>query len=129
MSRRQFRGRVETPRPASAWLLVLVASATLWITQQLDPWVVALQAVTIPASLWRREDPWAWQRSPVALNLGMFGVVGVTIAVALRGGPSTIALAHFAALTQGLQLLDARPRQTEFLLVALALYRCCSRRT
>ena len=36
--------------------------------------------------------------------------------------PSTIALAHFAALTQALQLVDARPRRTEFLLVALALF-------
>ncbi len=122
MSRRQFRGRVEAPRPTSAWVLVTVASATLWITQQLDPWVIVLQVVAIVASLLRRETPLAWQRSPVALNLGMFGVVGVTIAVALRGGPSTIALAHFAALTQALQLLDARPRQTEFLLVALALF-------
>ncbi len=122
MSRRQFRGRVEAPRPTSAWVLVTVASATLWITEQLDPWVIALQGVAILVSLLRREAPFAWQRSGLVLNLGMFGVVGVTIAVALRGGPSTIALAHFAALGQGLQLLDARPRQTEFLLVALALF-------
>ena len=52
----------------------------------------------------------------------MVGITLATIAVALRGEPSTIALAHFAALTQGLQLLDARPRRTEFLLVALALF-------
>ena len=52
----------------------------------------------------------------------MAGITLATIAVALRGEPSTIALAHFAALTQGLQLLDARPRHTEFLLVALALF-------
>jgi transglutaminase-like putative cysteine protease len=42
--------------------------------------------------------------------------------VALQGGPATIGLAHFAALAQGLQLIDARPRRTEFLLVALALF-------
>ena len=122
MSRRSFRARVEAPRPASAWVLVAVASATLWITRQLEPWVIALQATAIIASLLRREAPHAWQRSTLALNLGMFAIVGVTIHVALRGGPSTIALAHFAALTQALQLLDARPRHTEFLLVTLALF-------
>jgi hypothetical protein len=58
----------------------------------------------------------------VLLNLGMAGIVAATIEVALRGEPSTIALAHFAALAQGLQLVDARPRRTEFLLVALALF-------
>ena len=52
----------------------------------------------------------------------MIGIVTGTIGVALSGGPSTIALAHFAACTQGLQLLDARPRRTEFLLVVLALF-------
>jgi transglutaminase-like putative cysteine protease len=120
--RRQFRARVDAPRPASAWLLVTVASATLWITQQLEAWALALQVGAILGSLARRRDPFAWQRSPLALNVGMLAIAAATIAVALRGGPSTIALAHFAALTQGLQLLDARPRQTEFLLVTLALF-------
>lgn len=122
MSRRTFRARVSAPRPTSAWVLVTVASATVWITQQLEPWAMALQALMILLSLWRRERPFAWQRSTAALNLGMIGIVGVTIAVALRGEPSTIALAYFAALSQGLQLLDARPRHTEFLLVTLALF-------
>jgi transglutaminase-like putative cysteine protease len=122
VSRRSFRARVEAARPASAWMLVGVASAALWITEQLEPWVVGLQASAILVSLLRRDKPFAWQRSPLALNLGMVGIVAVTVGVALRGGPSTIALAHFAALTQGLQLLDARPRHTEFLLVALALF-------
>ena len=122
MSRGSFRSRVEAPRPASAWVLVTVASATLWITQQLSVWAQAVQVAALIASLLRRRDPFAWQKSGVALNLGMAGVTLATIAVALRGEPSTIALAHFAALTQGLQLLDARPRHTEFLLVALALF-------
>ncbi len=121
-SRRQFRARVDEPRPASAWLLVTVASATLWITQQLEVWALALQVGAILGSLARRHEPFAWQRSALALNAGMLAIVAATIAVALRGGPSTIALAHFAALTQGLQLLDTRPRQTEFLLVTLALF-------
>ena len=121
-SRRQLRARVDEPRPASAWVLVTVASATLWITQQLQVWALALQVGAILGSLARRQQPFAWQRSALALNAGMLAIVAATIAVALRGGPSTIALAHFAALTQGLQLLDARPRQTEFLLVTLALF-------
>ncbi len=122
MSRGEFRAAVEAPRPASAWMLVSVASATLWITQQLDAWLLVLQPLLLVATLARRTRPIAWQRSPIALNVGMFGIVGVVIEVALRGGPSTIALAHFASLTQALQLFDARPRRTEFLLVALALF-------
>ncbi len=122
MSRREFRAVVETPRPASAWVLVGVASTTLWITGQLDPWVLAVQPLLIVATLLRRASPFAWQRGAISLNVGMFAIVAVTIEVALRGGPSTIALAHFASLTQALQLLDARPRRTEFLLVALALF-------
>jgi transglutaminase-like putative cysteine protease len=103
-------------------VLVTVASATLWITQQLGPWVAGVQLAAFALSLWRREQPLAWQRSALVLDLGMLAIVAVTVAVALRGEPSTIALAHFAALTQGLQLLDARPRRTEFLLVTLALF-------
>jgi transglutaminase-like putative cysteine protease len=122
VSRRVFRGVVSAPRPTSAWVLVIVASATLWITGQLDPGAVAAQALAIGFSFLRRARPHAWQRSPVALNVGMFGIVGQTIFVALRGEPSTVALAHFAALTQGLQLVDSRPRSTEYLLVALALF-------
>jgi transglutaminase-like putative cysteine protease len=122
VSRRSFRAVVASPRPASAWVLVTVASGSVWITQQLDPWVIVVQAAIIIATLWRRTNPFPWQSSDITLNVGMFGIVAVTIAVALRGGPSTIALAHFAALTQGLQLVDARPRRTEFLLVALSLF-------
>jgi transglutaminase-like putative cysteine protease len=102
--------------------MVTVASAMLWITQQLDVWAVALQVTALLVSLQRRSNPYAWQQSPLALNLGMAAISLATAAVALRGEPSTIALAHFAALTQGLQLLDARPRRTEYLLVALALF-------
>jgi protein-glutamine gamma-glutamyltransferase len=122
VSRGGFRTRVGAPRPASAWAMVSVASATLWITQQLDLWAVVAQASALLFSLSRRTDPAAWQRSPIVLNLGMAAISAATALVALRGEPSTIALAHFAALTQGLQLLDARPRRAEFLLVALALF-------
>jgi transglutaminase-like putative cysteine protease len=102
--------------------MVSVASATLWITQQLAIWAMLAQALAIVISLWRRRDPFEWQRSPIALNLGMMAVTGATIHVAFQGGPATLGLAHFAALTQGLQLIDARARRTEFLLVALALF-------
>jgi transglutaminase-like putative cysteine protease len=99
-----------------------VASATLWITQQIAVWAIAIQFVAIVLSLWRRGAPFGWQTNPIALNLGMMGVTGATIHVALQGGPATLGLAHFAILAQGLQLIDARPRRTEFLLVALALF-------
>ena len=122
MSRRAFRISVEESRPASAWALVTVASATLWLTQQLAVWTVAIQLVAIALSFWRRRAPFGWQTNPIALNFGMMGVTGATIHVALQGGPATLGLAHFAALAQGLQLIDARPRRTEFLLVALALF-------
>ena len=122
MSRRAFRIGVEEPRPASAWALVAIASATLWLTQQLALWTVAIQLLAIALSFWRRREPFGWQTNPIALNFGMMGVTGATIHVALQGGPATLGLAHFAALAQGLQLIDARPRRTEFLLVALALF-------
>ena len=85
-SRRRFRARVDEPRPASAWVLVTVASATLWITQQLEVWALVLQVGAILGSLARRQRPFAWQRSAWALNAGMLAIVAATIAVALRGG-------------------------------------------
>jgi transglutaminase-like putative cysteine protease len=122
VSRRAFRIGVEEPRPASAWTLVAVASATLWLTQQVAIWAIAIQLAAAALSLWRRRAPFGWQTNAVALNIGMLGVTGATIHVALQGGPATLGLAHFATLAQGLQLIDARPRRTEFLLVALALF-------
>lgn len=122
MSRRGFRALVDAPRPTSAWVLVGVASAAIWITGQLALPLIAVQVAALGLAFLRRARPFGWQQSPVALNLGMLAIVAVTIHVALRGAPSTVALAHFAALAQALQLLDARPRQTEYLLVALALF-------
>jgi len=122
VSRRGFRALVDAPRPASAWVLVVVASAAIWITGQLAAPLIAAQVAAIALAFARRAEPFAWQRSPIALNVGMFAIVAVTIRSALGGAPSTVALAHFAALAQALQLLDTRPRQTEYLLVALALF-------
>ncbi len=122
MSRLEFRAALDSPRPAAAWAMAGVAAATLWITRQLEPLAVVAQAAALGFSLRFRNDPRAWQRSPLLLNLGMFVVSSATVAVALRGATSLVALAHFAALAQALQLLDARPRRSEFLLVALALF-------
>ncbi|MGH7338203.1 MAG: DUF3488 domain-containing protein, partial [Myxococcota bacterium] len=122
MSRRGFRVAVREARPTSAWLLVGVATATLGITGQLALWALLAAAMALGISLWRRTDPFAWQTSPWVLNAFMMAITTATTVVAHGGEPSTVALAHFAAMTQGLQLLDARPRRTEFLLVALALF-------
>lgn len=122
MTRREFRGRVEGPRPPAAWLMSLVAAATLWLTEQLPPWLVAVQLAAFAYSFATRRAPPAFRSSPVWLNILMIGITTVTIRSALAGNPATISLAYFTALAQGLQLLDARPRKSEFVLVALALF-------
>lgn len=114
--------RVAAARPLSAWVLVLVASACVWITGQLAAPVVGVALVGLAISARHRTAPLAAQTHDWLLNFLMMGITATTIAVALRGNPSTVALAHFAALTQALQLFDARPRKSEFLLVALALF-------
>ena len=48
MTRREFRAEVDTPRPAAAWWMSLVASASLWLTEQLPVWVVANQWMQVP---------------------------------------------------------------------------------
>lgn len=122
MTRREFRGRVEGPRPAAAWLMSIVAGATLWLTEQLPPWVVAAQLVAFGFSYATRRHPPAFRSDPIWLNVLMMGITTVTIRSALSGNPATISLAYFTSLAQGLQLLDARPRKSEFVLVALALF-------
>ena len=123
MSAAVVDARFHAPRPASAWLLVSVAGACLWITGELAVWAIAVQILSIGVSLFRRTRPFAWQRRGLPLNLGLGAIVAATIGVALSGvAASTIPLAHFAALTQGLQLCDARPRKTEFLLVTFAMF-------
>ncbi len=122
MSRREFRAPVTIPRPASAFVMSLVASASLWITGELDLWVVPLQGAAYSVAWLTRHRPPAFRKSGIWLNIGMCAVTSVTIAKALAGAPATLSLAYFSALSQGLQLLDARPRKSEFLLVALALF-------
>ncbi|MBY0400447.1 DUF3488 and transglutaminase-like domain-containing protein [Myxococcota bacterium] len=122
MTRREFRGRVAGPRPTAAWLMSLVAGATLWLTEQLPPWIVLLQLVAFGYSFATRRRPPAFRSDPIWLNVLMLGVTTVTIRSALEGNPATVSLAYFTTLAQGLQLLDARPRKSEFVLVALALF-------
>ncbi|HTF32774.1 MAG TPA: DUF3488 and transglutaminase-like domain-containing protein [Myxococcota bacterium] len=122
MTRRSFRFALDAPRPIAALLLVSIASLTLTMTGQLFLWCVVLQALMLVAAVFLRERPMAWQRSPLVLNLAMAAISLVTAWIAFDTAASLIALAHFATLAQGLQLLDARPRRSEFLLVALALF-------
>ena len=120
MTRRAFRSAVEGPRPLGALVMVAAACATLDITGQMRPWALAWQALALGLAL--RRSPLAIQRSRVLLNALLSGCVAVAAGLWLRGAPPIVALAHFATLAQGLQLLDARPRKSEFLLVALALF-------
>lgn len=122
MSRIEFRATVEAPRPAAAWLMSLVASGTVWATGQLPLWIIAVQLIVFGLSFATRANPPAIRTSSIWLNIFMLGITTVTIRSALDGNPAVISLAYFAALSQGLQLLDARPRKSEFVLVALALF-------
>jgi len=100
----------------------LVASLTLWVTEQLPLWVIAIQCAAFVVSFATRTRPPSFRKSAVWLNIFMVGITTVTIRSALEGNPATISLAYFTSLAQGLQLLDARPRKSEFVLVALALF-------
>lgn len=122
MSRREFRGRVLAPRPKAAWMMSVVASATLWATGQIPPWMIAVQIAAFATSFATRAQPPDLLRNPIALNVGMLAITTITVRSALAGNPATISLAYFTALVQGLQLLDARPRRSEFILVTVALF-------
>ena len=122
MTRSDFRTVVEGPRPASAWLMALVASAALWITEQLPIWLIGIQCLAFAIGLATRRDPPAFRTNAVWLNVFMLGITTITIRSALAGNPATVSLAWFTALAQALQLLDARPRKSEFVLVAVALF-------
>lgn len=118
--RGSFRGAVEGPRPYGALVMVAAACATLDITGQLAAWAVLIQAFSLGWAALRIES--SWQRQPALLNSALVASVAVGSGLWLRGAPATVALAYFATLAQCLQLLDARPRTSEFLLVALALF-------
>jgi hypothetical protein len=122
VTRLEFRVAVDSPRPRSALAMVGLASATLAITGQIQPWALGVAAVALGWAVARGARPAAWQRNRWLLNGALAGCVTAALAVAVLGEPLIVALAHFALLSQGLQLVDARPRRTEFLLVALAIF-------
>ena len=122
MSRLGFRYAVALPRPRSAVAMVALATLTLAITGQIEPWVLVLSAGTLIFAARPGRPPAPWQHSAVFLNLGLAFTVGTGAVLWWRGELAILALAHFAMLTQGLQLLDTRPRRSEFLLVALSVF-------
>jgi transglutaminase-like putative cysteine protease len=121
VTRLEFRVAVDTPRPRAAFAMVGLATATLAITGQLAGWALALCALAGGYSFWRQR-PAGWQRNAWLLNGLLAACAAAAAALFATGSPLIVALAHFAALVQGLQLIDARPRRTEFLLVALAIF-------
>jgi transglutaminase-like putative cysteine protease len=122
MSRAEFRESVDLPRPAAAIAMVATASTTLAITGQLGAWAVVLAALGIGGAALLREKPRRWQSNGPVLNGAIGAIMAASAWLFARGELAVLALAHFAILTQTLQLLDARPRRSEFLLVALSLF-------
>jgi transglutaminase-like putative cysteine protease len=122
MSRRGFRVAVGDPRPTSAWLLVFVATGDARhhrparaVGARRDRRRIRDLAVATHRTVRVADQSLVAERT----HDGNHDRHHVGRA---PGPASTVALAHFAATTQGLQLIDARPRKTEFLLVALALF-------
>jgi transglutaminase-like putative cysteine protease len=110
------------PRPLASYAIVLVSAAALVLTGQVSTLAIAIHAVAVIVSLRLRNHPRAWQRNATVLNAGLLGSIGFSLSLWLRGDLALLALAHFAHLAQALQLLDARSRRSDFLLVALALF-------
>ena len=110
------------PRPLSSFALVAVSDVALAATGELRPAAVAVHALALITSFALRQRPASWQRSGWVLNAALAGVAAAAAGLWLRGAMALVALAHFAHLALALQLLDARPRRSDFLLVALALF-------
>ncbi len=110
------------PRPLSSYALAAVASLSLAATGAVALPALLAQAFALSASLRLRTRPRRWQRSGIVLNTALLAIVLACLALWQRSGVPIVAFAHFALLAQGLQLLDARPRRSDFLLVALGLF-------
>lgn len=110
------------PRPLASYAIVVISAAALALTGQVSSPVLAAQAVAVVFALRTRLAPRAWQRSAWILNAGLLLASASAVGSWLRGALALVALAHFTHLAQALQLLDARPRRSDFLLVALALF-------
>jgi transglutaminase-like putative cysteine protease len=110
------------PRPLSSFGVVAVSDVALAASGELRPAALAVHAAALAASYALRERPASWQRSRWLLNGALVATAAAAIGLWLRGAMALVALAHFAHLALALQLLDARPRRSDFLLVALALF-------
>ena len=110
------------PRPVSSYALAVVASLSLAATGAIAVPALVAQALALAASLRLRTRPQRWQRSAIVLNGALLAIVLACVSSWIGGGYTVVAFAHFALLAQGLQLLDARPRRSDFLLVALGLF-------
>jgi transglutaminase-like putative cysteine protease len=102
--------------------MVAIATVTLAITEQVQPVALAITTLSLALTAWQRERSFAWQQNGPLLNAGLIACLVLTVALFARGQLAVIALAHFAVLAQGLQLLDRRARRSEFLLVALSVF-------
>ncbi len=122
MSRLSFRATLETPRPRSALVLVALANLTLAVTGQIPPVLLAVQAGVIAAAAALRSAPLGWQLRGLWLNTGLAAAAVLALYEARRGMPASVALAQLVLLASGVLVLDARPRRSEFILVALALF-------
>jgi protein-glutamine gamma-glutamyltransferase len=122
VTRLEFRVPVSSPRPRSAVAMVALGSATLAVSGQIEPLALLLALAALGWAIARGARPAPWQRSRWVLNGLLAAAVIAAAAVAQTARAPIVALAHFALLVQGLQLVDARPRRTEFLLVALAIF-------
>ena len=84
-----FTGSYKPPREFNWVVGVLLLLLTLLLSftgyllpwDQLAVWAIAIQLVAIAVSLWRRTAPFAWQTNPIALNIGMMGVIEVADSV------------------------------------------------
>jgi transglutaminase-like putative cysteine protease len=113
---------IALPRPFASYAIVLLSAAALALTGQVASIALGVHAVAVVVALRTRLAPRAWQRSAWILNAGLLLASAFAAGLWLRGALALVALAHFTHLAQALQLLDARPRRSDFLLVALALF-------
>jgi transglutaminase-like putative cysteine protease len=122
VTRLEFRVAVSSPRPRSAIAMVALGSATLAVSGQIEALALVLTLAALGWAIARGTRPAPWQRSRWILNGLLAACVVAAVALAQTGRAPIVALAHFALVVQALQLVDARPRRTEFLLVALAIF-------
>jgi transglutaminase-like putative cysteine protease len=121
VSRLAFRAPVTSPRPRAAIAMVALATATLAVTGQVATPLLLAAAAAIAFVTLRRGRASPWQMDGRVLNAGLAGAVALGVWIYVEGALAMVAFAHFVVLAQALQLLDARPRRSEFLLVALAV--------